>query len=85
MDSKLDDARKELDQEFGQVRENLDKLRLQLDALAAAGPEDDLYGMLGDLENAVGKARTGGLIGSGAKGHREAREKYFELRGSPGK
>jgi len=81
MDTELDNARKELDQEFEQVRENLDRIRKELDRVAAAGPEDDLYKMLDDLESTVKKARTGGLVGSGAKGHREAREKYYELRG----
>ena len=81
MDTERDNARKELDQEFRQVRENLDRIRKELDRVAAAGPEDDLYSMLDDLESTVKEARTGGLVGSGAKGHREAREKYFELRG----
>lgn len=83
MDTELDNARKELDQEFAQVRKNLDTIRTQLDGVSAAGPEDDLYGLLEELEDAVKKARKGGLIGSGAKGHREAREKYFEIKGTP--
>ena len=81
MDTELDNARKERDQEFKQIRENLDKIRKELDRVAAAGPEDDIYKMLDELEDTVKKVRTGGLIGSGAKGHREAREKYFQLRG----
>ena len=81
MDTELENARKELDQEFKQVRENLDRIRKELDRVAAAGPEDDIYEMLDGLEDTVKKVRTGGLIVSGAKGHREAREKYFELRG----
>jgi hypothetical protein len=81
MDTELDNARKELDQEFQQVRKNLDEIRAQLDRVSAAGPEDDIYTMLDDLEDTVKKVRTGGLVGSGAKGHREAREKYFEMRG----
>ena len=83
MDTELDDARKELDQEFGQVRKHLDEIRRQLDAVSAAGPEDDISSMLEDLEDTVKNVRKGGLIGSGAKGHREAREKYFELKGRP--
>jgi len=81
MDTELDNARKELDQEFKQVRENLDSIRKELDRVAAAGPEDDLFKMLDELEDTVKKARTGGLVGSGAKGHREAREHYLKLRG----
>lgn len=83
MDTPLDNARKELDQEFSQVRKNLDTIRLQLDKVSAAGPEDDISQMLEDLEDTVKKVRKGGLIGSGAKGHREAREKYFEIKGKP--
>jgi hypothetical protein len=81
MDSDLENARKELDQEFKQVRKDLDMLRAELDRVSAAGPEDDITEMLKDLEDKVKKVRTGGLLGSGAKGHREAREHYFELRG----
>ena len=81
MDTELENARKELDQEFTQVRKNLDEIRAQLDRVSAAGPEDDVYTLLDDLEDTVKKVRTGGLVGSGAKGHREAREKYFEMRG----
>ena len=81
MDNELEDARKDLDKEFKQVRENIDKIREQLDVVSAAGPEDDISSMLDELEDLVHKVRTGGLIGSGAKGHRKAREKYLELRG----
>ena len=83
MDTELEDARKQLDKEFKQVRENIDALRKELDHISAAGPEDDISSMLKDYEDKVGKVRTGGLLGSGAKGHREAREKYFKLRGMP--
>ena len=82
MDNELEDARKELDKEFKQIRMDLDKLREELDKLSAAGPEDDITEMLKDYEDKVKKVRTGGWIGSGAKGHREAREHYFTLRGT---
>jgi hypothetical protein len=81
MTNELEDARKELDKEFQQFRENLGKIYEELDKVSKAGPTDDLTGMLKDLEDVVGKVRTGGLIGSGAKGHREAREKYLKLQG----
>ena len=81
MNAELDNARKELDKEFEQVRKNLDKIRQELDRISAAGPEDDITEMLKDYEDQVKKVRTGGLIGSGAKGHREARETYLKLRG----
>ena len=81
MDNQLEEARQELDKEFKQIRKDIDKLREELDRLSAAGPEDDIFKLLDDYEDKVKKVRTGGWVGSGAKGHREAREKYFELRG----
>lgn len=79
----MDNARKELDQEFAQVRQDLDKIRLDFDRVFAAGPEDDISQLLEDLEDTIKKVRKGGLVGSGAKGHRKAREKYFEAKGKP--
>jgi hypothetical protein len=81
MTNELEDARKELDQEFQQFRENLGKIYEELDKVSKAGPTDDITDMLKDLEDVVSKVRTGGLVGSGAKGHREAREKYLKLQG----
>ena len=37
----LEDARKRLDDEYGQVRRRLDKVRQALDRVEQAGPEDD--------------------------------------------
>lgn len=76
----LEDARKELDDEFEQVRKSLRKIHDKLDEVDEAGPEDDLYDLLKDLEGVVKEARTGGLIGGGAKGHRKAREEYLDLK-----
>ena len=72
----LEEARRKLDDEYGQVRRHLDKVHAALDRVDAAGPEDDLYALLKDLEEIVKEVRTGGLIGSGAKGHRKALENY---------
>jgi hypothetical protein len=74
----LEDARRKLDDEFGQVRRHLQKVHAALDRVDAAGPEDDLYALLKDLEDAVKEVRTGGIVGSGAKGHRKALEDYRE-------
>ncbi len=75
----LDEARKRLDDEYGQVRRHLDKIHEALDKVEAAGPEDDLYDLLGNLEDAVKEVRTGGMVGSGAKGHRRALDEYRNL------
>ena len=76
----LDQARKRLDDEFGQVRRKLDKIHAALDKVEAAGPEDDLHGLLADLESTVKEVRDGGIIGSGANGHRRALKEYLELK-----
>lgn len=74
----LEEARRKLDDEYGQVRRRLDKIHTALDRVDAAGPEDDLYALLKDLEDVVKEVRTGGIIGSGARGHRKALEHYRE-------
>ena len=76
----LDEARKRLDDEFGQVRRKLSGIREALDRVEAAGPEDDLHGLLADLGSRVKEARDGGLVGSGANGHRRALERYLEVK-----
>jgi len=79
--SDIDDARKELEDEYEQVRHHLHKVREALATLEAAGPESNLFELLDQLEKAVHEVRTGGLVGSGAKGHREALERFQKLRG----
>jgi hypothetical protein len=76
----LDEARKRLDDEFGQVRRKLDKIHAALDKVEAAGPEDDLHDLLADLESTVKEVRDGGVVGSGANGHRRALKEYRELK-----
>jgi hypothetical protein len=72
----LEEARRKLDDEYGQVRRHLDKIHAALDRVDAAGPEDDLYDLLKDLEDMVKEVRNGGLVGSGAKGHKRALDNY---------
>ena len=79
MDS-LAEARKRLDDEFGQVRRKLGKIHEALDKVEAAGPEDDLHDLLADLESTVKEVRDGGVVGSGANGHRRALEEYLRLK-----
>ncbi|MBI4882474.1 MAG: hypothetical protein HY826_00300 [Actinobacteria bacterium] len=82
MSDDLEATRKELDKEFEQFRKNLGKVYEKLERVSQAGPTDDIYTLLNELEDTVNKVRTGGMIGSGLKGHREAREKYVKLRGA---
>jgi hypothetical protein len=74
----LEEARRKLDDEYGQVRRHLDKVHAALDRVDAAGPEDDIFDLLKDLEDVVKEVRNGGVVGSGAKGHRRALENYRE-------
>ena len=76
MSESLEEARRKLDDEYGQVRRRLEKIHTALDRVDAAGPEDDLYDLLKDLEDVVKEVRNGGLVGSGAKGHKRALENY---------
>jgi Skp family chaperone for outer membrane proteins len=77
----LDEARRRLEDEYGQVRRHLHKIREALDAVEKAGPEDDLEKLLSELEDRVKEVRTGGLVGSGAHGHHRALEDYRKLKG----
>jgi hypothetical protein len=80
MATSLEEARKELDKEFEQARKSLRKIHDKLDEVDEAGPEDDIENLLDELESVVKEARTGGLIGGGAKGHSKARTVYIELK-----
>lgn len=80
MAKSLDEARKRLDDEFGQVRRHLEKIHKALDKVEAAGEEDNLEKLLGELGDAVKEARTGGLIGSGANGHTRALKEYLQIK-----
>jgi len=76
----LEEARKELDDEFQQFRESLKRIHNKLEDVERAGPEDDLEELLEDLQEVVKEARTGGIVGGGAKGHKKALEEYRKLR-----
>jgi predicted nuclease with TOPRIM domain len=80
MAKSLEEARKKLDDEYGQFRRKLENIHEKLDDLEAAGPEDDIHDLLEELEKAVKEARDGGLVGSGANGHRRALKEYQELK-----
>ena len=76
----INEARKKLDDEYGQVRRKLDKIQDALDDVTKAGPEDDISALLEQLEDVVKEVRTGGVVGSGAHGHRRALADYNEAR-----
>jgi hypothetical protein len=80
MAATLEEARKKLDDEYGQVRRKLDQIHEALDEVDKAGPEDDIHGLLKKLEDVVKEVRDGGVVGSGANGHRRALKEYQELK-----
>ena len=81
MDESLEEVRRKLDDEYGQVRRHLDRIHKARDRVDAAGPVDVLYELLKDLEDGVKEVRTGGVVGTGARGHRRALEHYRERKG----
>ena len=80
----LEKARKRLDDEYGQIRRRFDDIHERFDRVVSAGPEDDIRGMLKDLEKRVRKIRTGGPFRHGANGHARALRKYQQLKGQTG-
>lgn len=79
MAKSAEDARKELDHEFRQFREAFGRVLTAVSDVDKATALDDVFGLLSVLEEVVNDVRTGGVFGSGAKGHREAREDYLRL------
>jgi hypothetical protein len=75
-DEDIEKARKRVDKEFTDLQKDLAEVWLKVDAVRSAGPTDDLYDLIEELENTVSKVRSGGMFGSGAKGHRKALEEW---------
>jgi hypothetical protein len=80
----VEEAKKKLDDEYGQIRRKFDKIHTAFDRVISAGPEDDLYDRLKDLEKVVKDVRDGGIVGSGANGHRRALKEYEEAKAASG-
>ena len=80
----VEEAKKRLDDEYGQVRRKFDKIHTAFDRVISAGPEDDVYDLLKHLEKVVKEVRDGGVVGSGANGHRRALKEYEKLKSAPG-
>jgi hypothetical protein len=81
MADSLAEARKDLEKEFGDVRKHFGELEAALRSVLNANAEDDIEHLLKELEDRVHKARTGGVLRSGANSHARARKKYLELSG----
>jgi hypothetical protein len=74
----VEEARKRLDDEYGQFRRHLDSIHDAFDQLVSANAEDDIYERCERLEKVVKEVRDGGIVGSGLNGHRRALEEYQE-------
>lgn len=73
--------RAKLDDEYAKVRKDLGEVHVAFEAVMAAGPEDDLHGLLKKLEKEVKEARDGGVTKSGANGHKRALAKWQAVGG----
>ncbi len=82
MAKSLEEAREKLEDEYGQIRRKFDRIHEAFDQVVSAGMEDDVYGRLKHLEDVVKEVRDGGIVGSGANGHRRALKEYEELKQS---
>ena len=79
MNEELEAARSKVEKEYKKVAESIAEVHVAFHDVKNADPEADIYGLLKTLEDTVHKARTGGVMGSGAKGHRKALEEYHAL------
>jgi hypothetical protein len=74
----VEEAKKRLDDEYGQFRRHIDTVHDALDQVVSANATDDIYERVKKLEKAVKEMRDGGIVGSGLNGHRRALEEYNE-------
>ena len=77
-DEEIAEARKKLEKEYKDVMESLGDLYVAVEAVKSAGLEDDISGLLETVQDEAKKARTGGMLGSGAKSHAKALKAYHE-------
>ena len=88
MAKSVEELHEKLMDEYGQVRRKFDQIHTAFDRVVTAGPEDDLHDRLLHLEKVVKEVRDGGVVGSGANGHRRALKEYqeaVEAQGAPDK
>jgi hypothetical protein len=76
MAKNIDDFHAEMLKEYAQFREDFGQILEAVSKVQGCRAEDDVHGALKQLEDVVKEVRTGGVFGSGAKGHREARENW---------
>jgi hypothetical protein len=81
----LEEARKELEEEYANFRKHLGEVEVAWRAVSDANVEDDIVEKLEHLEEITKKVRTGGVMGSGANDHARALKEYLEAKGTPTK
>ena len=80
-EQEVQDAHSKVEKEYKNTMESLGDLYIAVEALKSAGVHDDLADLLDNVAKEAKKARTGGVIGSGAKSHARALKDYRELLG----
>jgi hypothetical protein len=78
----LEEARKELEEEYANVRKHLGEIEMAWRAVSDSNVESDIVGLLETLEDVTKKVRTGGVLGSGANDHARALKDYLEAKGT---
>lgn len=81
MANNIEDARKELEEEFAKFRKHVGEIEMAWRAVADANPESDVVGLLENLEEVTKKVRTGGVLGAGANSHARALSEYIAAKG----
>ncbi len=82
-EQEVNNAREKLEKEYKDVMESLGDLYVAVEAVRSAGIGDDIAELLDNVADKAKKARSGGVIGSGAKGHARALKAYRELTEAP--
>ncbi len=72
-------TRADLEAEHAKVMESLGDVWVAVEAVRSSEPTDNLHDLLAAVEDAVEKARHGGLLGSGANAHRRALREWEDL------
>ena len=78
-EAEIAQAHHNLEKEYKDVMQSLGDLYVAIEALKSAGIGDEISDLLDRVQSEAKKARTGGVIGSGAKGHSKALKEYREL------
>ena len=78
-EAEIAQAHHKLEKEYKDVMGSLGDLYVAVEAVKSAGLGDDIAGLLETVQSEAKKARTGGVIGSGAKSHAKALKEYREM------